>query len=400
MDQVAPTQHAPPKSRAFLSALVAITATGPLAVHIILPALPVLQEHFAVGPALAQAALSIALLVMAGCMLCYGPLSDRYGRRAVLFGGLGLLGAGSAVCALAPTIEVLLAGRMLQAAGAGVGMVIARAIVRDVYDLDSSATPLAYLTVAYAVVPALAPAIAGQIMDHLGWRAVFGLAAIAAVAILVWVAVALPETHAGRASRPRGAYWRGVRQLARSPRFWGFALNGAGTTAAFFAYVSATSFLMKSTLGRPASEYGLYFIMIAGSYVLGNLVAGRLGARFRLETYVIAGTVAQLAMHALLAIAIALLPLSPLVMFLPLAGATFFQGFSMPNSMAAAISVDKTLAGTASGVVGFLQMTGGAAFSEIVAAAADGTAWPMVIATIGGTAFALLATMMGIRASR
>jgi DHA1 family bicyclomycin/chloramphenicol resistance-like MFS transporter len=140
--------------------------------------------------------------------------------------------------------------------------------------------------------------------------------------------------------------------------------------------------------------------MIAGAYVLGNLVAGRLGARFRLESYVVGGTILQLVFLTVMAVGIALLPLSPLVMFLPLAGTTFFQGFSMPNSMAASISVDKTLAGTASGMVGFLQMTGGAAFSEIVAAAADGTAWPMVVASIAGTAFALATTMIGIRASR
>lgn len=391
---------APKQGRAFLSGLAAITATGPLAVHLILPVLPVLQEEFRVAAVVAQSALSIALLVMAGGMLCYGPLSDRYGRRAVLFGGLALLAAGSALCTVAPSIEILLAGRMLQAAGAGVGMVVARAIVRDVYDLDASATPLAYLTVAYAVVPAVAPAIAGQVMDHFGWRAVFGFAAVASIAILAWTAFALPETHARRATRVRGAYWRGVRALARSRRFWGFALNSAGTTAAFFAYVSATSFLMKSTLGRPASEYGLYFIMIAGAYVLGNLVSGRLGARFRLETYVIGGTIAQLALYFVMAAGIALLPLTPLVMFLPLAITTFAQGFSMPNAMAAAISVDRSLAGTASGVVGFLQMIGGAAFSEIVAAAADGTPWPMVVATIGGTAFALLTAMIGAKAGR
>jgi DHA1 family bicyclomycin/chloramphenicol resistance-like MFS transporter len=384
----------------FLAALVLVTATGPLAVHLVLPVLPTLEQTFGVGQALAQAALSVALLVMAGGMLCYGPLSDRFGRRPVLFGGLGLLATGSVVCAFAPDITVLLAGRMLQAAGAGVGMVVARAVVRDVYNLDASASPLAYLTVAYAVSPALAPMVGGAIIEHLGWRATFGFAAVASVIILALVALGLPETRARQGAYVRGAYWRGLRQLARSRRFWGFAVNSAGTTSAFFAYVSSTSFLMGSLLHRPASEYGFYFLMIAGCYMLGNLCAGRLGARFRIDTYVVGGTSLQVAFTLVLAAGIALLPLSPLVMFAPLAAVTFFQGFSMPNSMAGAISVDRGLAGTASGITGFLQMTCGAITSELVAAAANGTPWPMVIATVGGTALALAAGIVAFRAGR
>lgn len=379
---------------AFHAALVLITTAGSLTVHLILPVLPTLEATFGVGPALAQATLSVAMLVMASGMLCYGSLSDRFGRRPVLLAGYGLLIAGSTICTFASDIALLLVGRMLQAAGAGVGVVIARAIVRDLYDLTKSARPLAYLTVASVVAPMCAPAIGGAFLDAWGWRATFAFASISALAVFLLAWVALEETHTRRSYNLPGAYLRGLRQLAQSRRFWGFALCGGLNTAAWFAFASASSFLMQSVMARPATEYGVYFLLISAGYMLGNLIAGRLGPRFRIETYVIYGTVLSLAFIAAMAIAVAVLPLSPLVLFVPGFLFVLFQGFTMPNSLAGAISVDRALAGAASGGAGFLHLGLGGAASQIVAVLSDGTAWPMVAVVSGATLLALIAALM------
>ena len=397
VDQIAHTQRAPTKGGLFLSALVLITTAGSLTVHLILPVLPTLEDTFAIGPALAQATLSIAMLVMASGMLCYGSLSDRFGRRPVLLGGYSLLILGSAACTFATDIVMLLGGRLLQAAGAGVGVVIARAIVRDLYDLSASARPIAYLTVASVAAPMSAPAIGGGILDAFGWRATFGFAALVSLSVFLLALAALSETHTRRARYRRGGFLAGLRQLVRAPRFWGFALNGAMNTATWFAYASACSFLMQSVLQRPATEYGLYFLVITSGYMVGNMIVGRLGPRFRIETYLVFGTALSLAFLVAMGIAVALLPLTPLVLFLPGLAFVFAQGFAMPNSLAGAISVDRTLAGTASGAAGFLQMSLGALASEVVAALSDGTPWPMVWMAIGATILALVAGLVALR---
>ena len=381
----------------FLAALVAITTAGSLTIHLTLPVLPTLEATFGVGPALAQAALSLAMLVMACGMLCYGALSDRFGRRPVLFGGYALLIAGSAICAVAPDIGTLLAGRLLQAAGAGCGTVIARAMMRDLYDLDTSARPLAYLTVAAVCAPMFAPAIGGAILDAWGWRATFAFASVSALAVFVLAAVALKESQPRRTTPMPGAYLRGVRRLAGSLRFWGYALNGGFNTAAWFAYASAASFLMQSVLARPATEYGLYFLVMTSGYMLGNFLVGRLGARFGIETYLNFGTAMSLLFTIALGIACAVLPLSPLLLFIPGFLFVMFQGFAMPTSIAGAISVDRSLAGTASGAAGFLHLALGGIASQIVAVLSDGTPWPMVAIVVGATLLAQVAGLTTLR---
>ena len=154
---------------------------------------------------------------------------------------------------------------------------------------------------------------------------------------------------------------------------------------------------MKSVLQRPATEYGLYFLVITSGYMVGNVIVGRLGPRFRIETYLVFGTVLSLVFTVAMGIAVAVLPLSPLLLFLPGLAFVFAQGFAMPNALAGAISVDSALAGTASGAAGFLQMSFGALASEIVAALSDGTAWPMVGMVVGATILALIAGLVTLK---
>src|SRR5215207_11688322 len=154
---MSPASPAGTVSIRLLLVLIVATALGPMAMQIFVPALPAIQEGFAVSPATAQLTLSLSAFAIALATLAYGPLSDRFGRRPALLGGLLIYLVGSALCGLATSIEGLILGRVVQAAGGCAGIVLTRAIVRDLYDLDRSATMLAYVTMAM-VAPMLAPA--------------------------------------------------------------------------------------------------------------------------------------------------------------------------------------------------------------------------------------------------
>ena len=153
--------------------LVLATALGPFAMQVFLPALPAIQEDFGVRAATAQLAFSLSALAIAVATLFYGPLSDRFGRRPALIGGLLVYLAGSLLCALAPTITLLIVGRVVQAAGGCAGIVLSRAIVRDLYGRDESAAMLAYITMAMVAAPMMAPVLGGLLTDLAGWRSVF-----------------------------------------------------------------------------------------------------------------------------------------------------------------------------------------------------------------------------------
>ena len=157
--------------------LVAISAIGPLALNIFIPSMPGLQAEFGVSYGMAQLTLTLYLIGMAVCQLIYGPLSDRHGRRPMLLGGLAVFVVASLAAAVAPSIKVLIAARLLQAIGGAAGIVLARAMVRDVFERDKSASVISYITMACVVAPMVAPVLGGFIDKVSGWRMDFWLLA-------------------------------------------------------------------------------------------------------------------------------------------------------------------------------------------------------------------------------
>jgi DHA1 family bicyclomycin/chloramphenicol resistance-like MFS transporter len=374
----------------FVTALVAVTVIGPLAIHIFLPAMPAVQSAFGIGVAAAQLALSIALFTMACGTLVYGSMSDRYGRRPVLLVGIALFTLGAMICAAADDYATLIAGRVVQAAGAGCGMVLGRAIVRDVYGADRLVQMIAYLTMAYVLGPMLAPSIGGALTDAFGWRAIFIMSAAAGALILMLVWWAVAESHQERAaSRGLGNLVRGYRRLLAIARFDAYVLHLGFASAAFYVHSTSASFLLIDVLGRPAAEYGLYFLAFPLGYVAGNFVAGRLARRVSVETMVLVGATVSLAAVSAMAVAIAAGGLTPLALFIPGGASTFGQGLSMPNSQSGAINVARDLTGTASGLVVFAQFMFGALFAQLGGALADATARPMLVIVVGASVLAL-----------
>jgi DHA1 family bicyclomycin/chloramphenicol resistance-like MFS transporter len=234
-----------------------VSALGPVAMQILLPGVPILKESFQVSTAVAQLTLSLSMAAIALATLIYGPLSDRYGRRPVLIAGIIITIIGSVLCIIAPSIELLIAGRIVQAAGGAVGMVVARAIVRDVYDAREAASVIATLVMVMVVMPMVSPAIGGELMVRLDWHSVFYLVAIFSAVLLALLLRSLPETlqetvpFAGV-----GDMFRTYAALLREPVFRGYTFCLASVSVVFFSFISAAPEIMVSVMHRPATDFG------------------------------------------------------------------------------------------------------------------------------------------------
>lgn len=388
------------REASFIAVLVLATAVGPFAMQVFLPALPAIQRGFGVSAAEAQLVFSLSAFSIAFSMLAYGPISDRFGRRPALLGGLAVYLVGSVICAVASSIWLLILGRIVQAAGGSAGLVLTRAIVRDRYGLERSAEMLAYVTVAMVAAPMMAPALGGVLAEVLGWRAIFWLGVGLGVLTLAIVWRALPETgHPGRAPISRNPL-HGFGQLLRSSAFMGYVLNGAWSIGVFYAFLAAAPFVVMVVMGRGAGEYGLIFMMIPGAYMVGNFLAGRYSARVGTDRMILLGTIGSLAFILLMAALMAGGMWSLWALFLPTAGAAFAQGIAMPNAQAAFVSVAPHIAGAASGLGGFLQMGTAAVVAQIVGSIQDGTPYPMAVGMTLCALAALISAQVAIRPRR
>ena len=388
-------------SRAFLFTLVVVTALGPLAMQIFVPALPIIQTDFQVSAGTAQLALSLSMVAIALATLIYGPLSDRYGRRPVMLFGLSVFLVGSAVCAFASSIDMLIVGRIVQAIGGTAGMVLARAVVRDVYAQEKVASVLATITLAMVVAPMFAPAIGGVLTDVFGWRANFAFVGLFSVGVLILVqsrlaeTASLPPTHAGFSG-----LFEAFGLLMRSGVFRGYAFAGAFGLSAFFSFISAAPYLMVNVLGHPAADYGIYFIAISLSFMAGNAVAARYSTQAGGERMIVLGcAIAVAGVAALFALTMAG-RLSALTIFAPTAVMVFGNGLAMANLQAGALGVFPRSAGTASGLSGFLQMSIAAGFAQCVGALQNGTAYPMAAFMMVSVVLSLASFLYALRAGK
>ncbi|MBI3513805.1 MAG: multidrug effflux MFS transporter [Proteobacteria bacterium] len=384
--------------------LIATTALGTSSLNIFVPAMPELVAAFASDIATVNLALSLFLVTIAIGQLICGPIADRHGRRRTLLAGLVIFEVATALCALAPSLELLIAGRIVQAIGACATIVVVRAMVRDSYERERAASVLGFITMVMAVAPALSVALGGYLVERLGWRAGFVVLALAGGAIAAAAVWQLPETlrtslHLGDRGGLR-ATWLSYRLLLRSPVFVGFALCLAFTSGAYFAFMAGAPFIIVGLLGRTPTEFGLSFLVIAVGYSSGSFVAARYSVRSGIDRMIIAGTALALAACAAWLIAAHAGAIGMIGLFAPMVVLVFGNGIAMPNAIAAAISVEPRAAGTAAGLVGCAQMAIGAPAMAAVAWLDDGTVLPLIIVMTVTSVLAALAYALAVLSDR
>jgi DHA1 family bicyclomycin/chloramphenicol resistance-like MFS transporter len=351
---------------------VLVTFGGTLAMHMFVPALPMVARELHATPAAAQSTISLYILGLAFGQLLYGPLSDRFGRRPVLLAGLALYTAAGLLCLWAPTVQVLLGARLLQAVGGCAGLLLARAIVRDTCGTTETLQRLATLGLITLVGPGIAPLLGSAVVSMLGWRWICACFVLLGVLALAAVWLRLPETRpALRVSARRSSLLADARTLLRSRLFVACALGGSCATTAFYAFVAAAPFLFGERLHRPLHEVGYYLIAPVAGLSIGNVLASRLAGRVQQ---------ALLMRHAsALSLASATVLLVMLWMAQPPAwGVAVLMGFyavgaglCSPAVSTKAISVDPQLTGAAAGLFGFAQMAVGALCSALAGWGSD-----------------------------
>jgi MFS transporter, DHA1 family, multidrug resistance protein len=377
-----------------LTLLIMVTATAPAALHMLVPSLPRLAMVFAAPPATVQFVLTLFLGGIATGQLLYGPLSDRFGRRPVLIAGLTLFLVGTMLCLLAWSLPVLIVGRVLEACGGCAGMVLGRAIVRDVYDRERSTRALATIMMAMSLAPSISPAIGGYLTQWVGWRANFALLGVIGGTVLVLVIAKLEETHLSPASINLAGMARSFILLSRSPVFLAFALATAFTSTSWFTFLASAPYLLSETLHEPPSAYGLMILLPMTAYILGNAGVARLSIVLGSARLFVLGLGLSLCSGVMLAVW-CFVELTPWALFVPMAVSSIGNGLSQPPGIAAGLSVYPRIAGAASGLLGFLQMMVAAVGAVLVGQFPQGSAVPMVavvwISLALALAFGLLA---------
>jgi MFS transporter, DHA1 family, multidrug resistance protein len=351
----APTSARVPAQRLLLLILVAITALAPVALHMLVPSLPLLARAFDAGGGV-QLVLTVFLAGIAAGQLVYGPLSDRFGRRPVLLAGLGLFLLGTVQCGVAWSLPALILGRALEACGGCAGMVLSRAIIRDLFDRDRAASAIATISMAMTVAPSLAPALGAYLAQWAGWRADFALLAMLGAAVLALVAGRLPETRAHSASLDAaGMAWTFTRLLG-SRGFLAFALATSFTSASWFTFLASAPYLLSELLHQPPSTYGVMILLPMAGYMLGSAATARFAVRIGSARLFLWGLAISAASGAMLIAWPLVLVLSPWALFVPMALSSVGNGLSQPPGIAAGLSIYPRIAGAASGLMGFLQM--------------------------------------------
>lgn len=379
-------------STAFAATLALITLIGPLAVHLFLPAIPVVKRELGVSDALAQLSFSAALIAMAVSTLAYGSIADNIGRRPALLSGLTLFLIGSVLSAAAPDIWTLVAGRIVQAAGAGCSLTLVRTIARDAYGQEHLVRAIAYLTMCYTMGPIFSPVIGGALIDAFGWRYLFGFAIAAGACVLAASALFVGETRPAKPEGARQDHWTSAyRDLFSHVRFNAFVLQTGCNTCAFMVTATAASFMMKDTLGRSATEFGAYFALFPIGFLIGSAISSRLGGRVAIETMVLIGALVLVAAVAIQAAMLLAGIVTPLSLCLPGLFITMGNGLSMPSAQAGAMAIVPRHAGTAAGIGVFMQMMVAGLGVQLYGLASDGTVVPLVL-TAGLFAAGTLAT--------
>jgi DHA1 family bicyclomycin/chloramphenicol resistance-like MFS transporter len=357
-----------------------ITAVGPFAVDMYLPALPTIGASLNASTAAVQASLMSFFIVFGVCQLFYGPLADIFGRKLPIYGGLVLFAIGSVGCALAPDIETLIAFRVLQAFGSCAGMVVPRAIVRDLHTGHEATRLMSLLLLVMSVSPIMAPLFGSAVIAVIGWRGVFWALTVAALIAILLAVFALEETRPREARR--GASWGGAfrayKLLLKDKSFIGLSMVGAFGLSAFFVYLGNSPFVLKEQYGLSEWQFSICFSLNAASFFGASQLTGSMTKRFGLAPVVrVAAAGMAIAMTILAAIMLSGFDTLP-VMIIGLFIGYGFLGLVLPTAGVLSLDHHGAIAGAAAALGGALGMMTGAVIMALSGLFAEAGAKPMI----------------------
>lgn len=343
--------------------LVLISGIGALTMNIFLPSLPAMSRYFEADYAIIQLAISGYLASTALIQIIIGPLSDRYGRRPAMLGALAVFMIATLVCMFSTTIEMFLAGRVVQASVAS-GFALSRAVVRDMVPAEQAASMIGYVTMGMALVPMVGPLIGGILEEYYSWHASFY--ALLAVGVLVTAVTwfDLGETNQAR-SASFGDQFRAYPELLRSRRFWGYTFTAAFASGAFFAFLGGGPWVATNVLDLSPSSLGAWFMIVAAGYMVGNFLAGRYSTNVGINWMMFSGNCVSATGMTFAITLFALELYQPLSFFGPMFLIGIGNGMALPNANAGIVSVRPQLAGSAAGLGNAMMIGGGAGLSFI-----------------------------------
>ena len=377
--------------------MIVFSAIGPMALNIFFPSMPSMMKVFDTDYGTVQFALTLYLTALAMAQLFVGPISDRVGRRPVVLWGMGICMAGSLTCIFAPTIGVLIMGRILQALGASTGMVMARSMIRDMHGLDKAASMIGYVTMVMVVAPMVSPTLGALLEKAFDWRAGFVLVLFVTAGVLAVSVSILGETHKGPyeaagIGRMLGAFVT----LLKQRRFNRHAFQISLSSAAFFTFLGGAPYVSIQLLGMSGVEYGLYFMVASLSYMAGNFTTGRMSERWGSDRLITLGTSVGLLGGLMLALAYVSDHFTPVSLFGCMGMIALGNGLCLPSGTASAISADKNHIGAAAGLSGFLQMATGALASYTVGIMLSDSAFPLVAMMASSVALAFIVNLISL----
>ena len=376
--------------------LTALVAFGPVSTDLYLPSLPAMTEAFNADVSQVQLTLSMFVVGFALAQLIYGPISDRFGRRPTMIAGLIIYFAASVAAVFADTIEALIMWRFIQAVGAGAGPVLGRAVVRDLYEASQAAKVLAFMGGAMALAPAVAPIFGGQLQIYFGWRAAFVALAVFGGLVLIAAFKMLNETnrHQDPTALDPGQMVRTYAMLLRHRGFVGYTLVIAFAYSALFSFISGSSFVLIDVVGVSTELFGFCFGAVVVGYIVGSVITGRLATRLGPNRLILFGSLYAVASATALAtfawmgintVWAVVAPMSTLFMAL---------AFCLPTGTAAVLGPFPRIAGSASALMGFLQLSTGAVTGIAVGHLHDGTSRPMATIILIAAVMVFLAYML------
>jgi DHA1 family bicyclomycin/chloramphenicol resistance-like MFS transporter len=383
-----------PGTFALTALLAGLSAIGPLTTDMYLPSLPDIARQLNASTAQAQFTIAVG-------QIFYGPVSDRHGRKPILIAAIVLYCIASLACSLSTSIEMLIVARALQALGGCGGIVLARAIVRDIYSGARAGRELSLIASVMALAPVLAPVAGGFLQTYFGWRAVFfTLVAAGFVGVgIVWAA--LPETLKLRAAEPLSitSILRSYRLVARDPAYLAYLGITAASYAGLFVWISAAAFVLQDLYRLSPSDFGFAFALGSIGYMAGSALAARVVVTFGLDGVlgIGAGTCAAGGIGMVLAVACGF-P-SSLALVFPMAVYLAGLGMVLPQGIAGALTPFPERAGAASSLFGFVQQSVAALCGAVVGWLLGESAWPLAIgvAAMGCVTLVLWLTTQGIR---